>query len=130
MSTVAAQQTETASVSFLTSTALADAYSPTPTNIGAPTATGTSTPNASESTATSIALTTSPIAVEEALHAITFVHASPTHSPTVVPAPVRFKQARTLPAWKEMYWIAFIPVLLTLVYITYREWKKYSLQKE
>jgi len=129
MSTVVARQTETAAASFETSTALANAYSPTPTNIGAWTATGTSTPAAPERTATSVALTTSPVALGEMFVSITFIPASPALSPTAVQAPVSLKQAQTPQPWKQMYWIAIISVLLFLVYLTYNEWKKYSLQK-
>lgn len=126
MSTVAAHQTETAGASFLTSTALAHAYSPTPTNFGASTPTATFTPNATEHAATFVALTTTPLR-EGSQSAAT---SSPTLSPTAVQAPVNFNSTPAIPAGQKMYWIIGVSavILLSLFYLAYKEWKKYSMK--
>src|SRR6266498_1807676 len=124
MNTIVAQQTKTAGASFLTSTSLALTFSPTPTNFGAPTATLTFTPNALELTATALALST-PLADASPTTA-TF---SPTPTTVILLAVSRPEIPVTAKGLNLYIWIAAIAggvVLLTLFYLLYKEWSRFS----
>jgi len=103
---------QTIQASYLTSTAIAAFYTPTPTNIGAPTITATRTPNSSELTATSIALTTTPTGGPQRT-ATSLPMLSPTVTQTSVS--VRHPQAEQKNGWR--YWIIFVIVFVIFLFL-------------
>jgi hypothetical protein len=116
MGTIAAQQTATVNASFLTSTAVAKRYSPTPTNFGA----ASPTPGELELTATSAALTTTPTK-----DIAQFAVVSPTSTFIVVSAPILPDPVAR--SGSRVYWFLGAGILLlVLSYLVYREWKKPS----
>jgi hypothetical protein len=121
MSTIATQQTATANASYLTSTAMARSYSPTPTSLGAEKI----TPIASSDAASlSLPLMTTPGSeFSEAM----IITPTTTFSPTPVQALVDVQKRPEAKTRDNQVWILMgtgVLILLFLFPILYREWKK------
>lgn len=127
MNTIVAQQTGTVYASYLTSTALAKVYSPTPTNIGAEKL----TPTDSDPMALSVAMTTTPPAETSD---VMIILPTVTVSPTVMQAHLNttIEKSRSTRHTSGMYWLIGAGgfILLFLVYVLYREWKRPSAKAE